>query len=87
VLKWIIDRCENKVDAVETPIGFIPKPEDIDLEGLNNFTTEDVAGLLTIEEDVWKKEIEGTEEFFAKFDRLPSELRDELAALKKRFGF
>ncbi|MHB8963692.1 MAG: phosphoenolpyruvate carboxykinase (GTP) [Saccharofermentanales bacterium] len=87
VLKWVIDRCENKVDAVETPIGYVPKPEDIDTEGLENFTAEDVAGLLTIEKDVWKQEVEGIEEFFAKFDRLPSELSDELANLKTRFGF
>lgn len=87
VLKWVIDRCENKVDAVETPIGYVPKPEDIDTEDLENFTADDVAKLLTIEKDVWKQEVEGIDEFFGKFDRLPSELSDELAGLKKRFGF
>ncbi|MHB1453138.1 MAG: phosphoenolpyruvate carboxykinase (GTP) [Saccharofermentanales bacterium] len=87
VLKWVIDRCENKVDAVETPIGYVPKPEDIDTDGLENFTAADVAGLLTIEKDVWKQEVEGIDEFFGKFDRLPTELSDELASLKKRFGF
>lgn len=87
VLKWIVDRCQGKVDAVKTPIGFIPNPEDIDVEGLDNFTAADVADLLTIERDVWKTEVEGIEEFFKKFDRLPKEMNDELAALKGRFGF
>jgi phosphoenolpyruvate carboxykinase (GTP) len=87
VLKWIVDRCQGKVDAVKTPIGFIPNPEDIDVEGLDNFTAADVADLLTIERDVWKTEVEGIEEFFKKFDRLPKEMNDELAALKERFDF
>lgn len=87
VLKWIVDRCQGKVDAVKTPIGFIPNPKDIDLEGLDNFTASDVANLLTIEKDVWKTEVEGIEEFFKKFDRLPKEMNDELTALKGRFGF
>lgn len=87
VLKWIVDRCEGKVDAVKTPIGFIPKAEDIDLEGLDNFTTADVANLLTFEEDVWKEEIAGMEAHFAKFDRLPKEMEEQLQSLKERFGF
>lgn len=86
VLKWIVDRCEGKVEAVETPIGFVPKAQDIDLEGLNNFTTADVENLLSIEKDVWVEEIKGMEEHFAKFDHLPKELSDELSALKVRFG-
>ena len=87
VLKWIVDRCNDKAEAVETPIGFIPKAEDIDLEGLDNFTSADVANLLSIENDVWKEEVAGMEEHFAKFEKLPAELKDELKALKTRFGF
>lgn len=87
VLKWIVDRCNDKTDAVKTPIGYIPKAEDIDLEGLDGFTTADVANLLSIENDVWREEISGMEEHFAKFERLPKEMKDELASLKTRFGF
>jgi phosphoenolpyruvate carboxykinase (GTP) len=87
VLKWVIDRCEEKVDAVKTPIGYIPNAKDIDLEGLNGFTQEDVEHLLTIETTVWKKEIAEIEEFFAKFDRLPKEMLHQLKMLKDRFGF
>ncbi len=82
VLNWIIDRCEGKADAVETPIGFVPKAEDIDLEGLD-FDIETLKSILEVDKDLWSKEAEGIEEFYAKFgDRLPAELRNQLNALK-----
>ena len=86
VLDWIINRCEGKVDAVETAIGYEPKPEDINLEGMD-FTIDQLKGILEIDKDLWKKEADGIEEYYAKFgDRVPKELRDELAALRKRLG-
>jgi phosphoenolpyruvate carboxykinase (GTP) len=85
VLKWILDRCDGKVDAVKTPIGFMPKAEDIDLTGLDGFTTEDLKAILTIDKAVWDDEIKGIEEHFSKFDRLPKEMTEQLAALKLRF--
>ena len=82
VLNWIIDRCEGKADAVETPIGFVPKAEDIDLEGLD-FDIETLKSILEVDKDLWAKEAEGIEEFYAKFgDRLPAELRNQLNTLK-----
>lgn len=87
VLQWIVNRCDNKVEAVETPIGFIPKAEDINLEGLAGFTKADIENLLTIEPEVWKEEIAGMEAHFVKFARLPEEMKHQLAALKTRFGF
>ena len=87
VLDWIIDRCEDKVDAVETAIGYEPKPEDINIEGLDGFTTETIADLLTVDKDLWKEETKGIHEFYAKFgDKLPKELEGELEALEKRLG-
>ena len=87
VLDWIIDRCEGKVDAVETPIGYEPKPEDINVEGLDGITTETIADLLTVDKDLWREEAKGIEEFYKKFgDKLPSEMADELKALEKRLG-
>ena len=60
VLDWIIKRCEGTVDANETAIGYLPKPEDINIEGLENegkkMTTEDIAHLLEVDKDLWKKE-------------------------------
>ena len=87
VLDWIIDRCEGTVDAVETPIGYEPKPEDINVEGLDGITTETVAGLLSVDKELWKEEAKGIEEFYAKFgEKLPKEMSDELAALKARLA-
>lgn len=87
VLEWIIDRCEDAVDAVETPIGYEPKPEDINVEGLDGITTETIKGLLSVDKGLWKEEANGIGEFYAKFgDKLPKELAGELDALKARLG-
>lgn len=83
VLSWIIDRCEGKADAVETPIGFEPKPEDINIEGLDGITLETIKDLLTVDKAHWLEDVVNIKEFYAKFgDRLPQELRDELAKLE-----
>lgn len=83
VLMWILDRCEGKADAVETPIGFEPKAEDINIEGLGDISVETVKGLLDVDKDLWKEEADGIEEFYKTFgDRLPKELHDELDTLK-----
>jgi len=89
ILDWIIERCEGNADAVETAIGYEPKAEDINIEGLeaDGITTEVVADLLTVDKDLWKEEAEGIHEFYAKFgDRLPKELNDELADLEARLA-
>ena len=84
VLLWILNRCEGKADAVETPIGYEPKPEDINVEGLD-IDTSVVADLLSVDKDLWKEEAKGIHEFYAKFgDRLPKELSNQLEALEKR---
>ena len=71
VLDWILRRTEGKADAVETPIGYVPRPEDIDLSGLD-MTTQDVADLLTVDKELWKEDAENIEGFYAKFgDKLP----------------
>lgn len=83
VLEWIVKRCEGEVDAVETPIGFVPKPEDINLEGLEDFSIETLKGILEVDKEKWAKEAAGVEEFYTKFgDKLPAALRDELNTLK-----
>lgn len=83
VLDWIIDRCEGKVDAVETPIGFVPKAEDINVEGLDDVTIDDVKAILDVDKSLWLAETEAIEEFYNKFDKtLPKELEGELETLK-----
>lgn len=86
VLDWILKRCEETVDADETAIGYVPKPEDINLEGCS-VDEETLKGLLNVDTETWKKEAEGIKEFYKKFgDRLPKELNDELAALESRLN-
>lgn len=82
VLLWILNRCAGKVDAVESEIGYLPKPEDIDLTGLEDENV-DINGLLTIDKKVWIEDVANIEEYFAQFgDKLPKEMADELAKLK-----
>ena len=82
VLNWIIDRCEGKADASETAIGYVPKPEDIDLTDLD-MDIDTLKSILEVDKDVWTKEAEEIEEHYKKFgDRLPEELREQLGNLK-----
>ncbi|WP_281689951.1 phosphoenolpyruvate carboxykinase (GTP) [Pseudonocardia thermophila] len=86
VLKWAIERIEGKAAAQETPIGFVPTPDQLDLEGLD-VDPADVAAALTVDVEEWKAEIPLIEEWFAKVgDSLPTSMRDELEALKQRLG-
>ncbi len=82
VLNWIIDRCEGKADATETAIGYVPKPEDIDLTDLD-MDIEVLKSILKVDKEVWTNEAAEIEEHYKKFgDRLPAELREQLANLK-----
>jgi phosphoenolpyruvate carboxykinase (GTP) len=86
VLLWILARCEGKVDAVETPIGFVPKADDINIEGLD-ITRETLEGLLDVDNDLWLEDCKGIREFYAQVgNRVPAELYDELDALESRLG-
>jgi len=86
VLDWILSRCDGKVDADETAIGYVPKAEDINLEGLD-FTREQLEGILEVDKELWTSEAEGIEEFYAKFgEKLPEELKKQLAALRERLA-
>lgn len=82
ILDWIIRRCEGEVDAVETAIGNVPNPSDINLNG-TDLSEADVADLLTIDKDLWNQEVEGIEEFYAKFNNhIPERLKAQLDILK-----
>lgn len=86
VLMWILARCENKVDAKETPIGYVPYEKDVNLEGLD-VSVETLSDLLSIDTESWKADIENIKEFYALVgDRVPQTLKEELAALEKRLG-
>ena len=86
VLNWIIDRCEGKADATETAIGYVPKPEDIDLTDLD-MDIETLKDILEVDKEVWTKEAAEIEEHYKKFgDRLPEELREQLNNLKENLA-
>lgn len=85
VLMWILARCKGEVEAVETPIGYVPNAEDINLEGLSDVTTDTVRGLLSIDKELWLEDAAGVAELYAMFgDRLPKELAKQLADQKAR---
>ena len=86
VVDWILKRCGDQADAVETPIGFVPKAEDIDLSGLE-LSLDTLKGILAVDSEEWKKEADGITEFYKKFgDKLPAELRSQLDSLKARLN-
>ncbi len=85
VLEWICRRVEGEnADAVESPIGYLPSPRDIDTTGMN-ISPSAMEELLSVDIDGWRKEVSLIEEHYAQFgDRLPPQLRAELDALSKR---
>ncbi len=95
ILEWILKRCEGTVDAVETPIGYIPKAEDINLTGLDyeiseghKFGFEDLKSILTVDKEAWLDDFANIKEFYAAKigDKLPAALQkeydDQLARLQ-----
>jgi phosphoenolpyruvate carboxykinase (GTP) len=74
VLKWIVQRVRGGASAVESPIGWMPRYEDMDWTGQENFSREDFAKITTIDRELWKQELLSHEELFAKlYDKLPKE--------------
>ena len=91
VLMWILARCEGTVDAVKTPIGYEPNPEDINIEGLDGITLDTIKDLLSVDVASWEEDIyrpgTGIEAFYAKFgDKLPAEMKKQLFNLKVRLA-
>lgn len=84
VLKWIFERCDGTAHAVDTPIGRLPEPADLDTSGLN-LALEDLEKLLNVDVEGWLVEVPRIQEHFAKFgDHLPQGLRRELRDLEQR---
>ena len=86
VLEWVLKRVEGEIDAVQTPIGYVPKATDINTEGLN-LPAGTMDKLVEVNKTEWKAEQADQEKFFKTFgDRFPKELWDEYESLKKRLG-
>ena len=77
VLDWILQRCEDKVDARETAIGYVPYAKDINIEGLD-ITVDTIEGLLSVEKESWLEDVENIKSFYAQVgDRGPQIMYDE----------
>ena len=85
VLLWILDRCDGKVGAVESPIGYLPNKEDLNLAGLD-ISEEDLNELLNVDKEVWLDEVAQIKELYAGFEKLPAELAEQLKALEARLN-
>jgi phosphoenolpyruvate carboxykinase (GTP) len=86
VLRWIADRCENEAGAVDTPIGFVPRTEDIDTQGLN-VDRATLETLLSVDLGAWRQEIDAIGKYLDDFGaRVPAKLRDEQRAAARRLG-
>lgn len=86
VLLWILDRCAGKADAVETPIGYVPYAEDINIEGLD-ISRDTIRDLLTVDKEAWLADVENIKDFYKLVgDHVPAEMYDELEALEARLS-
>ena len=92
VLDWIIKRCEGEVDAQETAIGYLPKPEDLNLEGIEDEVTPEILDkLLAVDKDLWTKEIAEMRRYYKediadKGGNIPKELIEQLDKLESRLN-
>jgi phosphoenolpyruvate carboxykinase (GTP) len=86
VLRWVIDRCEGKAQAVETPIGFLPRSQDIDTQGLA-MDAQTLDTLISIDSGAWRREMESVGKYLDEFhDHVPDELRREQRAVAQKLA-
>jgi len=86
VLEWVFNRVGGEADAVDTPIGFVPTLDSLDVSGVN-VTPADMVELLNVHVDEWRAEIPGIREYYAKFaERLPEALHTQVDQLEARLS-
>ena len=86
VLAWVVDRLENEAEGIDSPVGILPKLEDLPLDGLEISET-DLDALFDVDKSSWLAECDLTDEYFSQFDdRVPAEIQAELAELKQRLN-
>ena len=87
VLMWILARCRGEVEANETAIGYLPNAADIDVEGLEGIDLATIEGLLSVDKELWLEDCAGVQELYDQIgERVPAELRAQLAALRDRLS-
>jgi len=86
VLKWIFERCDNSVDAVETPIGYMPKSSDLDVKDIK-ISQENLKTLLSVDKEGWKNDLKELREYYKIFGKkLPKELKNYLETIEKKLN-
>jgi phosphoenolpyruvate carboxykinase (GTP) len=87
VLDWIVGRCEDRAQAHESPIGWLPRRQDFDLGGLDGFSEDRFAQLLAVDAAEWQAELGAQRDFFAQLgDRLPAEMAGQCDRLAARLA-
>jgi phosphoenolpyruvate carboxykinase (GTP) len=87
VLKWALQRIDGTADAIRTPIGDVPTPEALDLDGLDSTYDSKVAAALNVDANEWAAELPLISQWYTTIgDRLPDPLRQELADLQHRLA-
>ena len=75
ILKWIVERAHGRAVSIESPIGWMPRYEDLDWRGMKGFTRQQFNELMSVDRNAWQQELLAHEELFMKlYDRLPKEL-------------
>jgi phosphoenolpyruvate carboxykinase (GTP) len=86
VMEWILRRCAGQIDADDSPIGYLPKPADLNLKGAN-VSEDTMRELLAVTRDAWRKEVAEMREYLKEFGtHAPAEMSAELAEIEKRLG-
>ncbi|MFL6600974.1 MAG: phosphoenolpyruvate carboxykinase (GTP) [Steroidobacteraceae bacterium] len=86
VLEWVLNRCAGHVGATETPIGRLPRPEDLNMQGLN-VSSEAMKALLCVDPALWKKEVTEIRSYLEQYgSRLPAQMLEELKGTQERLS-
>ena len=84
VLKWIIERCEGKGGAVDTPVGKMPRYEDMELAGIDGFTKAAFEELTKVDKQLWQAEVKDHGRLFGELSaRMPAEMIEQRKQLEK----
>jgi phosphoenolpyruvate carboxykinase (GTP) len=84
VLAWIFGRCAGTAEGVETAVGIVPAPGELDVEGLD-ISAEDLEQVVAVDPEAFKAQLPQVREFLAKFgDDLPAEIGAQLNAFEAR---
>ena len=86
VIEWVLGRAFGEAEAVETEIGYLPRPQDINMEGVD-VSEQTMKEILSVDKDLWRAECQGIREYYAQFgDKLPKALMDELEKLEAKLA-